>query len=432
MRRSWLGSLFLLLAVLGCRGPTTSLDTEAGTTATETAATETAATETTATGDVPTGDEPVVCDEACTPILAPTWTYEGPAGAYMVVELLRDADGSLWLGTRHGDGGVGISKLSAAGELSWSARPGAMCERCELVDIALHPTGDVLLSVTGRGDVAPDQAVIARYDVELREVAWARTLALRPGEGMEPRVGELAVLDADRIVVLRVDGWEEGEVLELLDLTADGTLRGQGYLGTQAGTGGPWPPLVVRAPTGEAVLSYAWWDDETEQLVAATSRSLPPSYVTVSRLLLPLPLDDLAVDAMGRRLELARSEGTDSVTLLVTSRRSSDPERWSATLPLLSTSSTRAALAVGPDDSVYAIARTTPRAPPGMPYEVRLELARWSSDGRLRWQAMRPLPIMATPDPLELVVDDDHGVIVGTVVEGRPTVVRYEQACACE
>jgi hypothetical protein len=33
---------------------------------------------------------------------------------------------------------------------------------------------------------------------------------------------------------------------------------------------------------------------------------------------------------------------------------------------------------------------------------------------------------------VELLIDDDHGVIVGTVVRGRPYVARYEQACVCD
>lgn len=413
---------------LGCGGPTTSLDT-----LTEVVTTTTGTADEGSTSDTGEAiDEPPICDPACTPILAPRWVYEGLPGSHSVVELLPDADGSLWLGIQQAQGGVSLARLSAEGELEWSVVPGLTCERCELADIALHPSGDVLLSATGRGMFEPDQAVIARYDVAAREVAWVRTLTLNAGDGTVPRLGELAVLDADRIVALRVDGYSDGEVLELLDLTADGSLRRWGYLGNQRGSGGSWPPLVVRAPTGEVVAAHAWWDDQLERMVTATSRLVPPSYSIVSRLPLPQRLDDLVVDGAGRRLELAHSQGTETVTLGLTSRRSSDLERWSTSLPLLSTSSTRPALAVGPDDQVYAAARTTPRAPAGIPYAVSLVVARWSVDGALLWQAARPLDVMATTDPLELVVDDDHGVIVATVVQGRAYVARHEQACACE
>lgn len=413
----------------GCGEPTTSLDAPFGTTGAETTA---EGSETTAaTGEPAAGDEPIECAAACTEILTPTWTATGPWGSTEVVEMLRDADGSLWLGTRQLDGRVGLVRISAAGELAWYANPGLTCERCELVDIALHPSGDVLMSAIGRGDLEPDQAVLARYDVAAGAVAWVRTLAFHQGLGTSPRLGELAMLHDDRFVALRVDGFEGGEALELLDVSADGTLRAPIFVGLQEGSGGSWPPLVVAAPTGEAVLAHTWWDAQAERMVPATSRIVPPQ-VTVSRVLLPLPLDDLAVDAVGHRFELARSSGTDSITLVLTSRRSSDPERWSASLPLLSTSSTRAALAVGPDGSIYTAARITPRARPGGSYEVLLAVARWSTDGVLRWQATHALDLAGTWDPLEIVVDDEHGVLVGTVVQGRPLVVRYEQACACE
>lgn len=419
---AWLGAL-------ACGGPAASLDTAIGSGTDD--GTATADETATSTGDAPPAEDPVVCAPGCTPILTPTWAWEGPSGTYALVEMLRDADGSLWLGMQRTEGSVVLQRLSAQGEPLWSAAPGLTCERCELADIALHPSGDVLITATARGpDIEYDEALIARFDVAAREVAWVRALTLLPGTGMEPRVGELAVLDEDRIVAMRVNGFSEGEVLELLDLTGDGTLRWNEYLGSQEGTG-EWPPLVARAPTGELVLSHAWWDDETERTVPVSARHVPPRYALMSQVVLPLLLDDLAIDGTGRRLELARSDGTETITLVLTSRRSSDPERWTASLPLLSTSNTRAALAVGPDDQVYVAARTTPRPPRGQPYVVTLDVARWSTDGELRWQASRPLEIMATPDPLELVIDDEHGVIVGTVVLGRPQVVRHEQTCAC-
>lgn len=428
----------LVLAALGCP-PTTSLDTASDATASDAAtsdaatsdaaASDTTASDTTASAEP---DEPATCREGCTHVASPTWIYEGPEGTHAVVEMVRDADGSLWLGTEQVGGSVALVRLSADGQWLWSAAPGLVCERCELADIALHPSGDVIVSATARGSVTPDQAVIARYDVAAGVVAWVRTLDLLPGLATQARVGELAVLDPDRIVALRVDGYEEGELIELIDLTGEGELRVLPYLGAQQGSGSAWPPLVERAPTGEAVLAHAWWDPPTQRMLAATTRLVPPYFGVASRVLLPLWLDDLAIDDAGRRLELARSRGTDSITLRVTSRSGSDQERWASSLPLLSTSSTRAALAAGPDGSAYVAARTTPRAPAGTPASVLIALARWSSEGTLRWHTSYPLEALASSDPVELVIDDEHGVIVGTVTGGRPTVVRFEQACSCE
>jgi hypothetical protein len=421
---------WILSCALGCGGPTTSLDTDVGS---STAVETTTGTETTSAseGDETTDDAPVICAPECEAILASTWVYEGPPGSYAIVELLRDADGGLWLGTQQSGGGVGLVHLSAQGALEWAVNPGLPCEGCELADIALHPAGDVMLSATATAGV-PSQAVIARFDVAARAVAWVRTLALSVGTSTRPRLGALAVLDEDRIAVLRINGFSDGEVLEVFDFTADGTLRVQGLVGSQPGSGDQWPPLAEPGPTGELLLAHRWWNDQTEQMAAATTRFVPNYTTSISRVLLPLSLDDLAVDEVGRRFELARSRGTDTITLVLTHRSSTDPERWSVSLPLLSTSSTRAALAVGPDGAVYLAARTTPRAPPGTAFVTTLAVARWSADGELRWQAALPLDMMATPDPVELVIDEAHGVIVGTVIAGRATVVRYEQACVCE
>lgn len=440
MRRSSLATLAALVGLLalgagalGCGGATTSLDIDEST-----AASTSVATQGTTGAAADASDEgetaalaPAICAAECTPLLALTWDYEGPSGHYAVVELLHDPSGGLWLGTQRSGGAVGLVHLSSEGELEWAANLGLPCSRCELADIALHPSRDVMLSATARGSLEPAQTVIARIDTSTREVAWVRTLALSPGVNMRARAGELAVIEDDRIALFRVNGFSEGEVVEVLDFTGDGTLRAQGPVRIQPGSGDAWPPLAASSPTGEIVLAHMSWNDQTERMTTATTR-LVPSHQIISRLELLQPLDDLVVDEQGRRIELARSRGTETVTLAITSRRSSDLERWRASLPLLSTSSTRAALAVGPDQAVYVAARTTPAADPGRTYEVTLEVARWTVDGMLRWQAARPLEMMATPDPLELLIDEDHGVIVATVVGGRPYVARYEQACACE
>lgn len=415
---------------VGCRGPTTSLDTTPTTGTTGDAAT------TTGTGedDGTTGEPVVLCSEECTPHLRPSWSYEGPEGHRTVVEMLRDSDGSLTLGTQQLHGTVGVTRLTATGELEWAVNPGMSCHDCQLTDIALHPSGDVLLSATEPASMgAPPLSLVARFDVATRELVWVRSLTMSPTLSGRPRTGELVVLDDDRIVQVRVDGHDDIESIEVIDLDAEGTMRWERTVLSQPQSGDDWPPLAVRGVGGDLVLGHAWWDSEAERMQAASSRLLPPLYSSLSRLPLTLTLDDLVVDAAGRRIELARSDGTETITLRVTSRRGSDPERWSSSLPLLSTANARAALAVGPDDDVYVAARTTPRLAPDEPsVVVSLDVARWTADGQLRWSATRPLDMMATSDPIELVVDEDDGVIVGTVIEGQLHVARFEQACACE
>lgn len=426
---SWWRALAVGLLVGACGGPTTSLDT----TPTTGSTTEGPDTGSTGGSEGTTGEPPpqVTCASECASLLQPTWSYEGAHGYHAVVEMLRDPDGAVWLGTQQQGGTVGLMRLTAEGELEWSIEPGMPCENCRLGDLARHPSGDLLLSVTEPGGVP--RSLVGRVDVVAREVAWIRSLTLNPGNGTQSRAGELAVLEDERVVQLRVDALGDDERFEVLDFDAAGGLRRQRGVLVQPGSGSDWTPLAAPGIGGELVTAHAWWDEEEQRMRFASSRLVPPSYTTLSSIPLPLPLDDLAVDGAGRRLELARSRGPESVTLRLTSRRSSDPERFTVSLPLVSTSSTRAALAVGPDDDVYAAARTTPRLVPGEAMLVpTLAVARWSPEGRLRWSATQPLDIMATSEPVELVVDDDGGVIVGTVTQGRLLVVRYEHACACD
>lgn len=430
---SWLG-----IGLLGgglswaCSGPTTSLDAPATTTA---VAAETTAATGSSSDEGSTGEPPLVlCAPECLPLLQPTWSYEGPGGHHAVVELLREPeDGTLWLGLQQNQGVVGVARLSGEGELDWTVSLGLPCSPCELTGLAQLPSGDLVLSATEPLGDGPAQALVARLDVEARALAWVRSVTLTAEGGARVRAGEVVVLADDRIALPRVDGYGDEEAIDVLDFDAEGTLRSQRFMLTQRRSSSGWPLVAARGLGGELLLGHAWWNEELERMQAASSRLLPPRYSTLSRVPLLLTLDDLAIDGAGRRLELARSDGSETITLLVTSRRGSDPERWSASLPLLSTSSTRATLAVGPDDDVYVAARTTPRLSPSDPaVTTMLAVARWSPDGRLRWQAARPLDMMATVDPVELAIDDDDGIVVGTVLEGHLHVVRYEQRCACE
>ncbi|MEM9460191.1 MAG: hypothetical protein AAGF11_38800 [Myxococcota bacterium] len=408
------------------------------------------AAESTSTSDPAPETEPTICEAPCTSLLLSSWTHSGPSGTRSVAEILHEPDGSLVFGLQRTDGQLGLVCLSAEGEPLWSAAPGLPCDDCVLEDIAQHPSGDILLSVTSPAsslplppdelpdgplpppeDVALGEALLARFDVAEGRLAWTQRTVLRRGPNVQPRATDVVVLDEDRLVQIFVDGSSEEEMIGVLDYRADGTLRQRTVVFDQLGSGEGHSPLVVRGSAGDLVIAHPYWAPEFEQMRAATWRMIPPDYIRLSHIDLPLTPVDLAVDTAGRRVELSQSRGTQSVTLLLTSRASSDPERWSTSLPLVSTSQTRPVLATGPGDAIYAAARTTPRLHPEDPYTVMLEVARWSSAGELQWQAQRPLDMMATDHPLEVVVDDEQGLIVGTVIQGQFHVVRYEHACPC-
>jgi len=415
-----------LFASLSCRpGTTLDVDTEAGSSGSSTAV------ESTSTGEVATGELPlVICDPECAAVLLDTWTHEGDPGDQIVSEMIRAADGSIVLGVKRGAGGFRLLRLSDRGELAWSVAPQLPCTVCELVDLDVLPSGDLILSATATDINEPPAAIVARFDIDRGGLVWVRSFELSSGSVASSRAGSVAVLDENRILQLRVDAFSDSESLLLQEVDGDGTTRYQRTLIAQAGTGQA-PIFAVAGPQGDVVVAYPWWD-EIPELRAAVVRAVPSNYGVISMIELPVLLDDLAVDSVGRRIELAHGEGSDTVTLLVTSRGAADPERWTRSLPLVSTSSTRPTLAIGPDDDVYVAARTTPRTVASSFFVVELSVVRWSADGELRYQGTVPLDMMAVDDPLEMVVDDDDGLIVGTVVQGRLHVGRYEQACACE
>lgn len=383
------------------------------------------------------GEGPAICEPGCQPALRASWTHDGEVGDRMATGLVRTPDGSLTVGVARAAGGLRVVRLSADGELQWAIAPQLPCSACELTDLVALPSGDLLLSVTEPLLTNDDPAaIVARLDAAGTSLSWTRRFVLGVGSQVVSRAGTMAVLGDDRIAMLQIEGFSDSELLLLRELSAEGTTELRRNVHVQAGLLPTLPLLAAASPLGDLVLSYPYLNDEEDpdnpRLEAMTTRHLPPDYERISRIVLPLPLDELAIDSRGRRLELSRSAGEGSTTLLLTSRSAADIEGWSSSLPLVSTSSTRAALATGPGDEVYVAARTTPRAAGDDFFVVELEVARWSPQGQLQWQASLPLDMLATDDPLELIIDEDHGLVVATVVEARLKVVRFEQVCACE
>lgn len=379
---------------------------------------------------------PAICRDECQPTLVASWTYEGESGDQEASALVGLDDGSWVVAVRRAAGGIRLVRIAADGSLQWSIVPQLPCQACRPVELAQLPSGDLLLSATGRIEPVFPASVVARIAADGHGLVWTRHYALNLGSSSTSRSGQLAVQDEDHIVMLHVEGFSDSELLVLRELDGEGNTRLRRNVVVQQGSRGDHPLLVAASTQGDVVLAYPWWngeeDPENPRLEARTSRHVAPVYDSISSHPLALALDELVLDSLGRRIELARSPSEQTTTLLLTSRSSSDLEQWSTSLPLVTTSSTRAALAIGSGDEVYVAARTTPRTASDDFFVVELAVARYSPQGELQWQASSPLEMQATDDPLEIGIDVEDGVVVATVVSGHLRVVRYEQACTCE
>lgn len=377
------------------------------------------------------GGEPVVCEPSCALGLRPDWSYVGLGGIEAIAGLHRTDDGRLIAGAQRAVGGFIVVELSPDGEERASLAPQLLEGGTDLVDMALHPSGDVLLTTKLNGS-AP-VTVLTRFSPELGAVLWSRTFVLTTFMPSTMQgAARVAVVDDDRIAHVRVQTFVDGDSALLVEMDGDGNSLARRNLASAIVIGGTWPMFVEAGPFGDVHVTLPRWTfEDPPQLQAAALRLVPPHYDIVSDVEVPVLLDDFAIDSAGNRIELAQSEGDQTVTLLVAHRAAADPLRWDAAVPMVSSASSRARLAVGPNDDVYAAVRTTPRLADDAFFEVEFSMARWSADGEFLGQASVPLDMAATSRPFEFVVDDRDGVVVATIVAGQIVVARYEQTCDC-
>lgn len=384
--------------------------------------------------DVPLAPQ-LGCEPGCSMALAADWTYEGPGGQLAMVDVARGDNGELVVATRRAVGGFWLVALTAEGIERYALSPGLGCPGCELADVAVLPSGDVLLSLTMPGSFGPEGTQLVRFDPAAGAVRWQYTKLLdRFTEIQAEGAGPVAVLTEDRFATLRMLGGGS-EAVQVMTFDGDGNELVQRHLRSQPAWPRPRYWQLEPSPHGELVVAGPLWTvtpEGIEEPAAFVSRLLPPAMSDLSTISVPLVLDDLAIDRNGRRVELSRSEGQRSVTLLLRSYEATDPLRWESSLPLVSASSTRASVAVGPNNDVYAATRITPQGPGQDFFGAQLVVAAWTEQGELRGQATIGLELSATDRPLELTIDDEHGIVVGAVVEGELRVIRYRQECACD
>lgn len=398
------------------------------------------------TGEASTGepyvpDDPRLCASECAVVLPLSWAHEVMATSQpssidprTVPVMLRDPDGTLTVAELR-DGTARLHRLDGEGRLQWNVPLPLPCDHCELTDVARHPSGDLLLSATGSRDDDSEEPVLlaARYDAVKHALVWITSQSIEPFVGAPVRSGDIAALSDELVVQLHMRGDIAFDVLQSTRLTAYGIggllLDQEELVLAQATT--LRPPLLAR-PTAEGALVVAMFGGTDANAYGLTDRIAPPLWHD-SAFAFPLtPLDDLRLDDAGHALELGHSFDGTHMHLLLADRVEVEPvPRWVASMAVPSTTASTAALARGPDGDLYAAVRST-QSPGGTGDPlVALSLVRWTPDGELRWSTTLLQDIADGFNPVELVIDDDDGLVIAAIVADRLRIERRAQRCAC-
>jgi len=396
------------------------------------------------TGEASTGepvipDDPRLCAAECTIVLPSRWVYEATPpprpvapGAHVVPAMLREADGTLTV-AELADGQPRLHRLDHEGQLQWNVPLPLPCDPCELTDVSRHPSGDLLLSATGVDGNGELALLAARYDATRHARVWLARRSLVPIEGVHVRSGGIAALSDQLVAQLYMRGELDFDALQRTLVAAygsDGTLVDEEELVVGPATD-VRPPLLARATAGGQLLVGVFGGTPFE-VYGMTDRMEPPLWHTGSFAFPPAPFDDVVLDAREHAIELGHAFDGEHAYLLLADREGVEPmPRWVATLALPTTTPSTAALAIGPDGDLYAAVRTT-QAPGGTGEPlVGLSLSRWTPEGELRWHTTFLQALAESFAPIELAVDDDGGLVIAAVVDGRLRVEHRAQQCAC-
>ena len=386
-----------------------------------------------------------------------TWSYQGSASApgeseppepgdvppsggfdprgHGVPTMLRDPlDGSLTM-VEQRDGTATLHHLDRDGQLEWNVPVPLPCDVCEVTHLARHPSGDLLLSATGQlidGDYA---LIAARYDPRTHQTAWVTTRPLSFTPQVPSRSGEIAALGDEHVIAQTfVVGMiefgalqnvsmaiyrDDGALIELVQVRLDQALPSR-------------PPLLVR-PTHDGEITIAVPSGQPGHVFGLVRSFAPPLWLPLSGYSVPVAVDDLGPDRGGHMLEVGHNFDGHHVRLMLQDRAALEFEpRWSATTTFDSVTNGRATLAVGPHGDAYLALRTAQAPAEGVAPLVGLSMARFTTEGELRWQLTMLDPLTDHHDPIALAVDDDDGLLVATVSDDRLRIDRRRQRCECE
>lgn len=386
--------------------------------------------------DVP--PPPDGCEPACELELALSWAYDGPAGPLPLdpedrVALVVDPFGGVVVAEER-QGALALARLSSRGQELWTLPLALPCDPCRLVELGLHPSGDLLLAGRGVDATGTPIALAARVELGGPQVVWATGTTLALGSGVAPRAGSLVVHDANLLYQPAIEGSGTDGMEQLVLLAYDaatGDLLSADVIASGHATGDAAPPLAAYDAVHFLVVTHPAWSDAAQDLAGSVSWLATPSLELLATGTRLTPSRGLTTDPFGRAITLGQSLVFDQSVLHVGCGGTVDPNEWEIAHVLPTVTSSTAALAVGGVGRPHVAARTAFGPRPGHEALVELAVLSWTTEGRPAWGTSLPVSLDHVDEPVALAVPLEGVLVLGGFVAGARHVEQRVVACNC-
>jgi hypothetical protein len=378
---------------------------------------------------------PGSCPPDCQPELGLAWSYDGfgrpePLVPEDRVAVIVEPGGSITVAEMR-QGELELARLSELGQEQWVMPVSLPCDPCRLVDLSLHPSGDLLIAGWGLDATGTPAALAARVELGGPQLVWATSTALAIDGGTAPRAGSLVVYDESLLFQPVIEG-STVDGIEQLELFAyDGTSGGLLYavpVTTGLASGDAPPPLATYDAFGTLAVTHPAWTGAVSLSGTVSWLSEPISVLaTTSRV---EPSLRLAAGPDGRVLTLGQTPGELQSLLYLDSGDQRSPDQWQIIYVLPTITSSTPALAVDDYGHAHVVTRAA-AGRPGFEASVGLEVLRWSEAGTLIWKLSLPVALDHVDEPVSLALDFDGTLVLGGFMGGARHVEKRVHDCIC-
>lgn len=387
--------------------------------------------------DLPPSPLPGECPPGCEVDLPLTWTWEDEAIApdplpqeRRLTAMITMPDGG-WVVAEQRDGLSWLTRVEPDGSLGWSVLAALSCD-CEIVDLALYPSGQLAVLGEGTLDDFYSMLVFGRFDPGSQTFAWKTWDVIYGTEAVPPRVGSVIPIDEIYTAVIVIEaGWSDigydEEWTEIYYYEND-YISNYHEIDSRlvSATVGP-PPRGVRLSGGELAVALPDYNDRAGYMVWLGAGQLDP----IDAEIVPFVAEAMALGADDAVMLTGQKEvSPQQVVLQVASASRAHSDSWAFSTGVLTTSPSTPAVAVDAAGSAIVALRTT-AGTPEEPSDPSVELMRLHQ-GSPVWSTSVPMAVEDAPRPIAIASTDDDGLVLAGIVDGHLHLERREQDCRCE